>query len=79
MPQVRTCRSDIGAWAAKYLANRFGLSNKEAKRFKAGETLSLSNVKAQKMVDEEFGVIIGEDKPETVSTPVEESEANNGD
>ena len=79
MPQIRTCRIDIGAWAASYLAHRFGLSNKEAKRFKAGEVISLSNVKAQKMVDEEFGVIIGEDKPEAVSTPVKESEANNGD
>ena len=74
MPQVKACRSDIGAWAASYLAHRFGLSNKEAKRFKAGETLSLSNVKAQKMVDEEFGRITGEDKPETVSVPAEKSE-----
>ena len=74
MPQVRTCRSDIKAWAAKYLSGRFGLSTKEAKRFKLGETLSLSNVKATKLVDEGFGRITGEEKPETVSVPAEESE-----
>ena len=74
MPQVKTCKGDIGSWAASYLAHRFGLSNKEAKRFKVGETLSLSNVKATKLVDDGFGRITGEDKPETVSIPAEESE-----
>ena len=73
MPQVKPC-DDIAAWKASYLAQRFGLSIEEAKRFKRGEALSLSGAEAEKIVAERFGEITGEDESVTVMIPVEESE-----